>query len=103
MQKRLEPEKFTPSKREDIELAKPPEKPKPPEEEVIVPEEEKGAYQRAPKEKKEEVAEEKELVMGKADVSNLFQLPLLKTILLESARPFKLRHLKFTLLCRFYP
>ena len=69
MQKRLEPEKLKPSKREDIELEKSPEKPKPPEEEVIVPEDEKGVYQRAPKEKKEEVLEEKELVMGKADVS----------------------------------
>ena len=71
IQRVREPEEFKPTKREDIDLAKPPEKPKPVEEEVIAPEEEKEAYQRAPKEKKEEVTEEKELVMGKADVSIL--------------------------------
>ena len=69
IQRVRDPEKFKPTKREDINLAKPPEKPKPVEEEVIAPEEEKEAYQRAPKEKKEEVTEEKELIMGKADVS----------------------------------
>ena len=69
IQRVREPEEFKPTKREDIDLAKPPEKPKPVEEEVIAPEEEKEAYQRAPKEKEEEVTEEKELIMGKAVVS----------------------------------
>ena len=64
-----EPEEFKPTKRESIDLAAPPEKPRPVEEEVVAPEEEKQAYQRAPKHVTEETPDDKELVMGKAEVS----------------------------------
>ena len=64
--KRKEYEK---KQREDLELKKPDPKAKPVVEEEIMPEEEKGAYQRAPKDKKEEVPEEKDIPLGKAEVT----------------------------------
>lgn len=74
VQKQRKPEEFTPTKRESVQLEAPPERPPPVEEEIIAPEEEKPAYQRAPREKPEETPDDRELVMGKADVSlSLFQ------------------------------